>query len=89
MFNFKNLETYVARKNEWSAMFGKTTPLSLDNAADRQKIAQSIDSELSPEHLTCDGELSRAEVQKRYNFLMKAARELKALDPSVDIYEIG
>jgi hypothetical protein len=89
MFNFKNLEAYVERKNQWSAMFGKTKPLSLDDADDRQKIANSIDNELSPENLTCDGELSRAQVQARYKELTKVARELQQLDPFVTFYEFN
>jgi len=88
MFNFKNLNSYVERKNSWSAMFGKK-PLSLDSAADRQTIANSIDNELSPENLTCDGELSRSQVQARYNELTKVARELQQLDPSVKFYEFN
>lgn len=83
-----SLKAYVERKNSWAALFNGAQ-LSLDNSKDRQRIAESIDADLSPENLTCDGELPRAEVQKRYNFLIKAAKELKALDPSVVIYEIG
>jgi hypothetical protein len=88
MFNFKSLNSYVERKNAWSAMFGKK-PLNLDSAADRQTIANSIDNELSPENLTCDGELSRSQVQARYNELTKVARELQQLDPSVKFYEFN
>ena len=80
------IEQYVDQKNQWAGMFGGKK-LSLLNKADRQKIADSLDADLSPENLTCDGELPRAEVQKRYNFLTKAAKELKAIDPSVEIYE--
>jgi hypothetical protein len=40
--------------------------LSLLNAQDRQAIANSIDSELSPENLTCDGELRGAQVQQKF-----------------------
>jgi hypothetical protein len=46
-----------------------------------------IDSALSPENLTCDGELPRAEVNRRYKELMTAAKQLKQLDPSVKFYE--
>jgi len=42
---------------------------------------------LSPENLTCDGELPRAEVNRRYKELMTAAKQLKKLDPSVTFYE--
>lgn len=83
----QNLKAYVEAKNKWSAIFGGK-PLNLKSAVDRQKIADGIDSELSPENLTCDGELSRAQVQARYNSLMKVAKELKAFDPNVTFYEV-
>jgi len=81
-----SLKSYVEQKNGWNAIFGKA-PYDLSSAADRQKIADSIDCDLSPENLTCDGELPRSEVNRRYNQLAKAAEELKALDPTVTFWE--
>ena len=49
--NLSNLEQYVDRKNVFAKMFGKPG-LSLVNAKDRQKIADSLDSDMSPENLT-------------------------------------
>ena len=86
--NISTIEQYVERKNSFAKLFG-TKPLSLLNAEDRQKIADSIDAELSPENLTCDGELSRSQVQQRYNFLTRAAQELKSIDPAVTFYEFS
>jgi hypothetical protein len=86
--NISTIEQYVERKNSFAKLFG-TRPLSLLNAEDRQKIADSIDAELSPENLTCDGELSRSQVQQRYNFLTRAAQELQSIDPSVTFYEFN
>ena len=80
------LKTYLDRKNAYAAIF-KGQELTLKSAVDRQKIADSIDSDLSPETLTCDGELPRSLVQARYKELTKAARELQKLDPSVKFYE--
>jgi hypothetical protein len=82
------LTTYVDRKNAFAKIFG-SRQLSLQNAVDRQAIADSIDAELSPENLTCDGELSRSQVQARYKTLTKAAKELQKLDPSVKFYEFA
>ena len=79
------IERYVADKNNWNALFGKNK-LSLLVKADRQRIADMLDADLSPENLSCDGELPRAEVQRRYNFLTKAAKELKSIDPAVEMY---
>jgi hypothetical protein len=84
--NIATIEQYVERKNAFAKLFG-TAPLSLLKAEDRQKIADSIDAELSPENLTCDGELSRSQVQARYQFLTRAAQELQSIDPSVTFYE--
>jgi hypothetical protein len=80
------LKTYLDRKNAYATIFGAKA-LTLDNATDRQKIADSIDCDLSPENLTCDGELSPREVQARYRALTSAAKELQKLDSSVKFYE--
>ena len=50
-----------------------------------------IDCALSPENLSCDGELSRAETNRRYRELTAAATALVRLDPSMAqyMYEFG
>ncbi len=84
--NIQNLETYVEMKNSWGKLFGNK-PLSLLNAKDRQSIANSIDADLSPENLTCDGERRGREVQDRYRFLTRCAQELQSIDSNVTFYE--
>ena len=86
--NISTLEQYVEQMNSWGKLTGGK-PLSLLNDADRQRIAQRIDCELSPENLTCDGELSRTEVNARYKSLTAAAKDLIKLDPSVRMYEFA
>ena len=81
----KALKAYVDRKNKWSAIFGQK---GLVIGKDNQAIADSLDCDLSPENLTCDGELSRSQVQAKYRELTKAAQELLALDPTVKMYEV-
>ena len=84
----KELQDYVAKKNSWSSIFDRNyKKLCLTSAEDRQKIANTIDSELSPENLTCDGELPRATVIARHKQLTRVAKQLLALDPSVKFYE--
>ena len=84
----KTLQAFVDQENQWSSMFNKNyQPLSLTNAQDRQRIASIIDSKLSPENLSCDGELPRAEVDRRYRQLSRCAKELLSIDPSVQIWE--
>jgi hypothetical protein len=86
--NISTLEAYVEQQNKWAKLFNKNTqPLSLLNAKDRQAIASMIDAALSPENLSCDGELPPAEVNRRYRELTRCAQELKSIDPSVVIYE--
>jgi len=86
--NISTLEQYVENKNRWRLIFTQK-PLSLLNAQDRQTIANSIDSELSPENLTCDGELRGAQVQQKFRYLTRCAEELLSIDPSVTFYEMG
>jgi len=86
--NISTIEQYVEKKNSWGKLFGNK-PLSLLSATDRQKIADSIDSDLSPENLTCDGELPRSQVQARYKMLTRAAQELQSIDSSVTFYEFN
>ena len=82
----KNLQKYLDQKNQWNAIFGgKPMVIGQDN----QRIAEMIDSDLSPENLTCDGELPRSQVNARYRELTGAAEELRRLDPTVKFYEFS
>ncbi len=82
----KALQTYIDNKNRWNALF-KGEQFELKSAEGRKRVAQSLDADLSPENLTCDGELSRQEIRMRYDFLQQAAAQLAALDPQVKMYE--
>ena len=82
----KNLQAYVDRKNSWGKLFG-SKPLVIGR--DNQKIADSLDADLSPENISCDGERPASEVRKLYKFYTAAARELQQLDPSVKFYEFA
>lgn len=84
----KELTQFVEQENRWSEIFGGPK-LDLRQASDRQLIASTIDAKLSPENLTCDGELSRAEVDRRYRTLRRVAAQLIQLDPSVKFYEFS
>jgi hypothetical protein len=81
------LKFYVESRNKWAAIFGNPQ-LNLRSVADRQKIADAIDADLSPENLTCDGEVRGAALQAKYQALVKVAQELKAFDPNVTFQEI-
>ena len=83
------LQAYVSRKNKWNAIF-RGEQFELETAQGRQRVAQSLDADLSPENLTCDGELSRAEISRRHKVLTAAATELARVDPVAAqvIYEL-
>jgi hypothetical protein len=80
------LQEFIAQKNKWNAMF-KGEQYEIQTAKGRQRVADMIDAALSPENLTCDGELPRAEVNRRYKELATAAKQLKKLDPNTYFYE--
>jgi len=82
----QTLRKFIEQKNHWNSFF-KGEQYEIKTAQGRQRVADMIDSALSPENLTCDGELPRAEVNRRYRELMTAARQLKQLDPAVTFYE--
>jgi hypothetical protein len=84
----KALQAYIDQKNRWNALFNGTQ-YEIRTAQGRQRVANSIDAELSPENLTCDGELPRSQVQARYRQLTAAARDLQKLDPSITFYEFS
>lgn len=82
----KALNEYVDGRNRIRAMF-KQRPLNLDSAKDRQQLADDISCSLSPENLTCDGELPRSVIQKKYEMLMRVRQQLERLDSTVTFYE--
>ena len=85
----KSLQTYIDQKNRWASLFKgqRTEPLyEVTTAAGRKRVAEAIDCELSPENLSCDGELPMSQVNARYRALTAAARDLVKLDPSVERY---
>jgi len=88
------LTTFIDNKNRYASLFrGQRTETlyEVQTAAGRKRVAEMIDSDLSPENLSCDGELPRAEVNRRYRELTAAAKDLVKLDPTVAqyMYEFG
>jgi hypothetical protein len=80
--NISTIEQYVAQRNAWGKIFGNRE-LSLLNTADRQLIANSIESDLSPENLTCDGEVRGAALRTKYAYLTRCAQELLSIDSNL------
>jgi len=80
--NISTIEQYVKQKNQWNSIFGKSA-LSLLDAGDRQRIADMLSSDLSPENLTCDGEIRGQAVMQKARFLNRAAKELLSIDSNL------
>ena len=79
------LNAWIDQQNKWASIW-KNTQYEVQTAAGRKRVAEAIDSALSPENLTCDGELPRSEVNARYRSLTVAAKDLIKLDPSMAQY---
>ena len=82
------LQKYIDQKNRWNAIF-KGKQYEIQTAEGRQEVADCLDSDLSPENLTCDGELPRSQVLAKQRTLTAAAKELQKLDPKVKFYEFA
>ncbi len=84
------LNAWIDQQNQWARIW-KNTPYEIQTAAGRKRVAEAIDSALSPENLSCDGELPRSQVQARYRALTAAAKDLVKLDPKTAqfMYEFG
>jgi hypothetical protein len=82
MSNLDQLNAYLKNKNGWRKLLAKPE-LNLDSDADRVQLASMLDSDLSPENLHCDGEISRHEAARREAHFTAAAKALVSLDPAV------
>lgn len=84
-----SLKKYLDQFNFSRVHFEKLEPLTLVNMrlADANRVAESLSAAWSPENLTCDGELSRAQVQARARVIRNAAYELMVMFPELTIPE--
>lgn len=85
--NISNIEKFVEDRNRFNSLFGGKA-LSLLNPQDRREIAERLECELSPENLTCDGELTMAQVRSKSNYLRRCVEELHSIDPSLAMYGV-
>ena len=88
----KALNALIKQENDWSSIFnGKFVAYEVATAQGRERVAKMIDAKLSPENLSCDGELPMSQVRARYRSLTAAAQDLVRLDPSMSqfMYEFG
>jgi hypothetical protein len=87
----KALNALIKQENAWASIFNNHNAYEVTTVAGRRRVAEMIDAKLSPENLSCDGELPRSQVQARYRALTSAAQDLVNLDPSMAqfMYEFG
>jgi hypothetical protein len=74
-----HLRLYIEKYNSMARMFRRPTiNANYLTSEDRRELNKMVESDLSPENLTCDGELSAAEVRSREKFLVMVQEELRA-----------
>ena len=75
----KRFEKYVEEKNFWPKLTGKGTLITFPLSAEDVKfLADSLSSDLSPENLHCDGEISVKAAGVKYRKLKGVEKDLKA-----------
>lgn len=73
----KNLQIYIQQQNVWRG-YAKQPLYDIDNlsADDVTELASALSSNLSPENLHCDGEISITQARAKYSFFMKVIMDL-------------
>jgi hypothetical protein len=84
----KNLQRYLDEKINFWAKFQNKTLMTLPlSTEDIEVVTDSLACNLSPENLHCDGEITRAQAQTKYNFYMRVHRDLeRATGTDIDIH---
>jgi hypothetical protein len=82
----KYLKEFVDRENAWRSLLNYpaidiTTPKGLE------MLAATLRGKLSPENLTCDGEVRGAELQSKVRYLERVQKDLIRIDPSFKNYD--
>jgi hypothetical protein len=75
------------RVNFWRVNIDKKPALTVSTMTleDANRLAESLVADMSPENISCDGELSRSQVQARYRLYTNAAQELIRQFPDLTI----
>jgi hypothetical protein len=61
-----NLTTWLIRENDMRKYF-REQPLELPR--DKTRVIQMLEASLSPENLTCDGEISGLDLRRKFEYL--------------------
>jgi hypothetical protein len=81
------LTQYLNHYNFGRRFFDKKADVTVDNMTldEANALAENMSAAWSPENLTCDGELSHAQVQRKAREIRNAAYELITLFPNLTI----
>ena len=82
-----SLAKFIERENMYARVF-KMPEMDPNNLTTEQKkqLAGKIACSLSPENLTCDGELRGAALKEKLEVLTQAKKDLEALGVTVPEY---
>jgi hypothetical protein len=73
----KNLQNYIDNRNQWNSFFPNSTSITFPlTQAQVDDLARSLDGDLSPENLHCDGEISATQAQNKYNYYGRVIKDL-------------
>ena len=88
-----NLRKYIALQNKtfsfWAGMgqpIGKEYDPNNLSEDDKRKLADRLSSDLSPEALTCDGEIRGAKLLAKSKFLNAVKKEMEEMGLVVEMY---
>lgn len=73
-----HLQRYLDQKNRWARLSGRPElRIETINQREAAELFRSLGCELSPENLTCDGELRGRALQQKAAMLRGAVRDLE------------
>jgi hypothetical protein len=75
----KNLQVVIVQENSLAELFNRPQDkYDINNLTNEQalRLFNRLESNLSPEVLTCDGELKKSEVNRRFKLFTAAQKEL-------------
>lgn len=75
----QELTQYVARANLMRKLFGDLD-YDLNNVVHRRQLANDLERDLSPENLSCDGEVRGAALQQKAKYLRLVQKQLALLE---------
>ena len=76
----KALQRYIDDHNSWGKLFKNHTPWAIPTTrAEAEPIFESLEGDLSPENLCCDGEISQAAVRKKLRHFTAVHKQLESI----------